>query len=67
VENLPDGLEVQLAAVKDLFLREIKTRFADRLGYFWAIEITRRKFASTISFFARRAFAQCLIFRFQYL
>ncbi|CSC64073.1 Uncharacterised protein [Vibrio cholerae] len=25
--------------------------------YFLAIEITRRKFASTISFFARRAFA----------
>ncbi|CSI69852.1 Uncharacterised protein [Vibrio cholerae] len=28
-----------------------------RLVYFLAIEITRRKFASTISFFARRAFA----------
>ncbi|HDR2511236.1 TPA: ABC transporter permease, partial [Enterobacter roggenkampii] len=32
------GLEVQQAAVKALFLREIKTRFGKyRLGYFWAI------------------------------
>ncbi|WP_017348465.1 ABC transporter permease [Pantoea sp. A4] len=32
------GLEVQQAAVKALFLREIRTRFGKfRLGYFWAI------------------------------
>lgn len=32
------GLEVQQAAIKALFLREIKTRFGKyRLGYFWAI------------------------------
>jgi capsular polysaccharide transport system permease protein len=32
------GLEVQQAAVKALFLREIKTRFGKyRLGYLWAI------------------------------
>lgn len=32
------GLEVQQAAVKALFLREIKTRFGKyRLGYFWAV------------------------------
>jgi capsular polysaccharide transport system permease protein len=31
------GLEVQQAAVKALFLREIKTRFGKyRLGYLWA-------------------------------
>ena len=31
------GLEVQKAAVKALFLREIKTRFGKyRLGYLWA-------------------------------
>lgn len=32
------GLEVQQAAVKALFLREIKTRFGKyRLGYLWAV------------------------------
>lgn len=32
------GLEVQRAAVKALFLRELKTRFGKfKLGYFWAI------------------------------
>lgn len=32
------GLEVQQAAVKALFLRELRTRFGKfRLGYFWAI------------------------------
>lgn len=32
------GFEVQLASVKALFLREIRTRFGKfRLGYFWAI------------------------------
>lgn len=32
------GLEVQQAAIKALFLREIRTRFGKyRLGYFWAI------------------------------
>lgn len=32
------GIEVQKAAVKALFLREIKTRFGKyRLGYFWAV------------------------------
>ncbi|NIF21174.1 ABC transporter permease [Candidatus Pantoea multigeneris] len=32
------GLEVQQAAIKALFLREIKTRFGKfRLGYFWAV------------------------------
>lgn len=32
------GFEVQIAAVKALFLREIKTRFGKyRLGYLWAL------------------------------
>ncbi len=34
-----------------------------RLVYFFAIEITRRKFASTISFLARRAFASPILIR----
>ncbi|ETJ41004.1 ABC-2 type transporter, partial [human gut metagenome] len=32
------GFEVQVAAVKALFFREIRTRFGKfRLGYLWAI------------------------------
>ncbi len=34
-----------------------------RFVYFLAIEITRRKLASTISFFARRAFASPMLIR----